>query len=105
VRQLHAAGVSLSLGTDTPDPGRAALSEMLLLHRAGLTMVDAFRVATLGGARALALDGEVGTVEPGKRAHLVLFDRNPLAQPEALLGPKTVIKDGIVYGSPSEATR
>ncbi len=98
VRRLHAAGVPLSLGTDTPDPGRSALSEVLLLHQAGLSMADALRCATLNGARAMGVADEVGTVEPGRRAHLVLFDQSPLARPAALLGPKTVIKDGVVYG-------
>jgi imidazolonepropionase-like amidohydrolase len=97
VRQLHAAGVPLSVGPDTPEPGRAALSEILLLHRAGLPMADALRAATLNSARAIGLADQIGTVEPGKRAHLVLFDANPLERPEAVLGPKTVVKDGVVY--------
>jgi imidazolonepropionase-like amidohydrolase len=79
-------------------------AEMLLLHRAGLTRADTFRVATLGGARALALDGEVGTVAPGKRAHLVLVDQNPLARPQALLELNTVVKYGVVYENPSDAS-
>ena len=97
VGRLHAAGVPLSLGTDTADPGRSALSEILLLHAAGIPMADTLRIATLNGARALGLEGEVGTVEPGQRAHLVLFDENPLERPDALLGGKTVVKDGVVY--------
>lgn len=97
VLQLHAAGVPLSVGPDTPEPGRAALSEILLLHRAGLPMADALRAATLNSARAIGLEDQIGTVEPGKRAHLVLFDANPLERPEAVLGPKTVVKDGVVY--------
>ena len=105
VRQLHAAGVPLSVGPDTPEPGRSALSEILLLHRAGLPMPDALRAATLNSARAIGLADEIGTVEPGKRAHLVLFDANPLERPEAVLGAKTVIKDGVVYAGPREPAR
>jgi imidazolonepropionase-like amidohydrolase len=103
VRQLHAAGVPLSLGPDTPEPGLAALSEIVLLHRAGLPMADALRAATLNSARAIGLEEQIGTVEPGKRAHLVLFEANPLERPEAVLGAKTVIKDGVVYAGPREA--
>ena len=102
VRQLHAAGVPLSLGPDTPEPGRAALSEILLLHRAGLPMPEALRAATLNSARAIGLEAQIGTIEPGKRAHLVLFDADPLERPEAVLGAKTVIKDGVVYAEPPE---
>ena len=101
VRRMHEAGVTLALGTDTPEPGRSALAEMLLFHDAGISMADTLRIATLNSARALGLEGEYGTVEPGKRAHFVLFDESPLDRPEALLGPKTVVKDGVVYiGSP-----
>lgn len=95
VRSMHEAGVRLAVGTDWIDPGRAVLSEMLLLHRAGLSMPEVFRAATLDGARALGVDEAVGAVEPGHRANLLLFERDPLSDPGALLGPKTVIKDGI----------
>ena len=98
VRQLYDVGVPLALGTDVAEPGKSALSEIILLHRAGLPMADALRIATLGSAHALELSERYGTVEPGKRAHLILFDENPLERPEAVLGGKTVIKDGVVYG-------
>ena len=96
VRQLHEAGVGLALGTDTAEPGRSALSEIVLLHRAGISMSDTLQIATFGSARALGLSNEYGIIEPGRRAHLVLFDENPIQQPEAILGGKTVIKDGEV---------
>lgn len=104
VRRLHESGVALSLGTDMPQPGRAALSEMLLLHRAGISMEDTLRIATLNSAKALGLEEQYGSVEPGKRAHLVLFDEDPLETPKALLGGKTVIKDGVIYtdGKPAK---
>ena len=97
VRRLHEAGVTLALGTDTPEPGRSALAEMLLLHDAGISMADTLQIATLNSARSLGLDDLYGTVEPGKRADFVLFDESPLDRPSALLGPKTVIKDGVTY--------
>ena len=97
VRQLHESGVTLALGTDTAEPGRSALAEMLLLHDAGIPMADTLRIGTLNSARSLGLDDEYGTVEPGKRADFVLFDESPLVRPEALLGPKTVVKDGVVH--------
>lgn len=43
VKRLHDAGVPLNIGTDMPDPGKAVLSEMLLLHDAGIPMTDVFR--------------------------------------------------------------
>jgi imidazolonepropionase-like amidohydrolase len=97
VQRLQESGVTLALGTDVPQPGRAALSEMLLLHRAGISMEDTLRIATLNSARAIGLEDTYGSVEPSKRAHLVLFDENPLEAPNALLSDKTVIKDGVPY--------
>lgn len=96
VRRLHSAGVPLAIGTDWLDPGRAVLSEMLLLHQAGIPMPDVLAIATLGGARALDREAEYGVIDAGRRAHLVIFDRNPLEEAEALVGAKTVIKDGVI---------
>jgi imidazolonepropionase-like amidohydrolase len=96
VRQLHEAGVPLAVGTDWMDPGRAVLSEVILLERAGIPMADVLAIATLGGARVMERDAEYGTIEPGRKAHLVIFDRNPIGDPEAVLAGKTVIKDGVV---------
>jgi imidazolonepropionase-like amidohydrolase len=96
VRRMHEAGIPLAIGTDWLDPGRAALSEMILLHRAGIAMTDVLQIATRGGARVLERESDYGTVEPGRKAQLVIFDRNPLDDAEALLAAKTVIKDGVV---------
>jgi imidazolonepropionase-like amidohydrolase len=96
VRQLHDAGVTLAVGTDWLDPGQVALSEMILLHRAGIPMADVLSIATLGGARVMEREADYGTIEPGRKAQLVIFDRSPLEDPEAVLAGKTVIKDGVV---------
>ena len=96
VRRLHEAGVPLAVGTDWMEPGRAALSELILLERAGIPMAQVLGIATLGGARVLEREADYGTVEAGKKAQLVIFDRDPLEEPEAVLAGKTVIKDGAV---------
>ncbi|MBW3661242.1 MAG: amidohydrolase family protein [Gemmatimonadetes bacterium] len=96
VRRMHEAGVRLAIGTDWTDPGQAVLSEMLLLEDLGIPMMEVFRIATLDGARAIGVADEVGAVEPGLRAHLIVFDSDPLVDPRAILGGKTVIKDGAV---------
>lgn len=64
-------------GTDWADPGKAVLSEMLPLEDLGIPMAEVFRIATLDGARAIGVGDEVGAVEPGMRAHLVLFESDP----------------------------
>ena len=97
VAAMHRAGVQPALGTDTVDPGVASLSELLLLHDAGISMADVLCLGTLGSAEVIELSNLYGTIEPGKRANLVLFENSPLEDPMALLGGKTVIKDGVLY--------
>jgi imidazolonepropionase-like amidohydrolase len=97
VAVMHSEGVLLAVGTDTVDPGSAVLSEMILLHEAGIPMAEVLRIATLGGAEVMEISDVLGSVEPGKRAHFVLFDDDPLEKPAALLGGKTVVKDGVVW--------
>jgi imidazolonepropionase-like amidohydrolase len=94
VKRMYDSGVRLSVGTDALDPGKAVLSEMLLLHDAGIPMAGVFRIATLNSAVAIGYGGEYGSIEVGKRANMVLFDQDPLSDPRNLTGGKLVIKDG-----------
>jgi imidazolonepropionase-like amidohydrolase len=97
VRRMYERGVRLTVGTDWLDPGKAALSEMLLLNELGIPMPDVIRIATLNGAEAIGVEDAVGSVEPGKRANLVILPGNTLEEPESLLADKIVIKDGRVW--------
>jgi 5-methylthioadenosine/S-adenosylhomocysteine deaminase len=83
LRELLDAGITVGLGTDSPasTPSFDMFEELrtaLFLARArerrpeALTAAEALELATLGSARALGLDGEVGSLEPGKRADLVV---------------------------------
>jgi len=82
VSSFHRAGVPLLAGTDAPMPGVypgfALQDELGLLVDAGLSPAEALRAATLAPARFLGLAGEIGSVEVGRRADLVLLDANPL---------------------------
>jgi hypothetical protein len=100
VKLLYDAGVRLNVGTDTPEPGKSVLAEMLLFHDAGIPMIGVFRAATLDTARGIGEEARLGSIEPGKHANFVLFDGDPLATPGDLLGGKTVIKDGVVVAIP-----
>lgn len=93
VRRMHEAGVRLALAPDWMEPGRVALSEMLLLHKAGIPMTDIFKIATLNGARSIGLQDR-GAIEPGMRADVVLWHENPLENPDGLFSEKTVINAG-----------
>jgi hypothetical protein len=82
VRAMQRAGVGLLAGTDAPYPGClpgfAVHDELALLVEAGLSPAEALRTATLNPARFFGWQAELGTVEKGKRADLVLLDGNPL---------------------------
>ena len=89
--ELIARGVNIGLGTDdmTLDDDDDLLREMRLarlLARPGGTWVDAawaLSAATLGGARAAGFADEVGSLEPGKRADVVLLDLSRISAPLA----------------------
>jgi imidazolonepropionase-like amidohydrolase len=51
---------------------------MQRLHEAGLSLAQVFRAATISNARAFNIDGQVGTIEVGKRANLLLMKQSPL---------------------------
>lgn len=82
VNRLFHAGVGLLAGTDTPNvgvfPGFGLHDELEWLVRAGLTPAAALQAATLAPALFLKREAELGTIEVGKRADLVLLENNPL---------------------------
>jgi imidazolonepropionase-like amidohydrolase len=73
--------VRVAAGTDAGTPfnphGGIAL-ELELMVKAGLAPAQALRAATRDAATALGLDAEIGTVEPGKCADLLIVDGDPL---------------------------
>ncbi len=94
--------------------GFSYVRELELLREAGFHPLELIRSATLYGAQALGMEKEIGSVEPGKLADLVIVDANPLENLQVLYGTgavalneknevirkggvKYTIKDGIVY--------
>ena len=76
VRMIHAAGGVLVAGSDQTS-GPAAHRELELLQDAGIAPSDIIRIATLNGAVFLGMERELGSIEPGKHADMVLLDANP----------------------------
>ena len=70
----------------------------------GLTAAEALTAATAGAAYALGLDQHVGTVAPGQLADLVIFDGDPLAEPE-LLSRRDAVWLVIQHGAPVAGRR
>mgnify|MGYP001814461764 FL=1 len=80
--RMHSQGIPIGAGTDTPIllaiPGYSLHSELEYLVRAGLSPLEALGSATLRPAEFFALQDEMGTIDPGKKADLVLLDADPL---------------------------
>ena len=80
LRKLHAAGVPVALGTDMwAFPGLGVSIEMDLYAKAGLPPIEVVRAATQTAARSIGLDGDRGTLTPGRRADFVRLGADPLA--------------------------
>jgi imidazolonepropionase-like amidohydrolase len=77
-RRLHRAGVVLTVGTDGANPWMYQ-RELELLAGSGIPNADVIRMATRNGAIGLGLTSEIGTVEVGRRADLVVLDADPIA--------------------------
>jgi imidazolonepropionase-like amidohydrolase len=94
---LHKAGVTIVPGSDTGLVGYGLHREIELYVQAGMTPMEAIQSATIVSARAMGLDRDSGTVEPGKRADLILVEGDPLVDIGALRHVSRVIANGRVY--------
>jgi imidazolonepropionase-like amidohydrolase len=102
LRRLHAAGVRIAMGTDAGNPGTAhgpsVYREMEAMQTAGMGAADVFRASTLTAAQATGLEREMGTIEPGKAADLVVFDADPTADVANARRVRMVVRNGALYG-------
>lgn len=103
-KAFYDAGGHLVVGTDPTGagdvvPGYANQRSLQLLVEMGLSVEQAVEVATLNGARYLELDDEIGSVEVGKRADIVLMTGDPTADVDAFRAMTTVFKNGVGYDS------
>jgi len=101
VRKLFEGGVPIALGTDAGMPstfhGYATLHEFELLVQSGLKPMDAIRAGTSLSARAMGVEGQRGTIEPGKAADLVLVEGRPDERISDLLKTRRVFVGGVEY--------
>jgi imidazolonepropionase-like amidohydrolase len=98
--RAFAAGVPISAGSDyetrAGDPFPALHRELVFLHeRCSMPTAEVLRSATQIGARSAGAEDEMGTIEPGKLANLVILDRDPLADLRNLDSIWSTVKRGV----------
>lgn len=91
LRRMHAAGIPLVSGTDAT-PGFALQRELELYVQAGIPAAQALKIATWNGARYSDRLNDIGSIERGKRADLLLVDGDPVADIRAIRRVALVIQ-------------
>ncbi|MDO6516665.1 amidohydrolase family protein [Zobellia uliginosa] len=92
-------GVKIGAGSDhmISEDGTLNLhTELKLLTTAGLSNIDALRAATIVNAEGLGEEKQIGTIESGKLANLVILNTDPLENIENTLDIKYVVKRGVI---------
>ena len=106
---LYQAGVPLLAGTDTPEPydspGFSLHQELGLLVDSGLTPAAALEAATINNARAMKRDEELGSIEEGKLADLVILNANPLENIQNTRKIYMIIREGVEVSPPNVILR
>lgn len=81
-KMLYDNGVTILSGTDIPNfdlvPGVSLHHELEILVEAGIPPLEVIKIATRNGAQALGIEEDVGTIEPGKQADMIVLSENPL---------------------------
>jgi imidazolonepropionase-like amidohydrolase len=97
---LNHAGINMVLGTDTGNDfnfhGYSLHEEMQILESGGIAAMDIIKMGTLSAAKMMHVEDNLGSIEPGKYADLVLLNANPLDAIRNSLHINAVIKNGAI---------
>ncbi|MCP4132912.1 MAG: amidohydrolase family protein [bacterium] len=99
LKKMKQAGVLIGAGTDAGIPyiyNGTIWNEIELLTRAGFSNIEALRCATINNARILKMENDIGSLEKGKYADIVVLKENPLEKIEACRDPLVVFKGGSI---------
>jgi Tol biopolymer transport system component/imidazolonepropionase-like amidohydrolase len=96
-RKLADRGVTVNVGAHGQIFGIGTHWELWSLQKGGMSAHQALRAATLNGARTLGLEAQLGSLEPGKLADLVVLEANPLQDIRATAGVRFTMANGRLY--------
>ncbi len=99
VKKISDGGTKINLGAHGQLQGLGAHWELWMMVQGGMSPMEAIRVATLNGASYLGMDKEIGSLETGKLADMVIMDANPLSDIRNSEKIKYVMMNGRLYDS------
>ncbi|MBM0108077.1 PD40 domain-containing protein [Steroidobacter sp. S1-65] len=101
IKRLDDAGVTINVGSHGQASGIAIHWEMQLLAEGGMSPMRSLRAATINGARTYGLDHQLGSIEPGKLADLIVLERDPLADIQNTNSVRYTMVNGRLYDAES----
>ncbi len=99
-KEAYNAGVKLPAGTDGGswfNPHHDIITELKLREKTGVPRLELIRMATQIAAECLGIDHEIGSIQTGKKADMVILNADPLSDIENLKEISCVIKDGEIF--------
>ena len=97
-KMLYENGVTILSGSDIPNfelvPGASLHHELEILVEAGIPPLEAIKIATRNGAQTLGIEEDVGTIEPGKQADMIVLSDNPVDEIRNTKKIEAVINNG-----------
>jgi Tol biopolymer transport system component len=96
-KKLDDAGVTINVGSHGEIPGLAMHWEMVLLAQGGMSPMSVLRAATINPARTLGVDRQIGTLEAGKLADLIVLDADPLSDVRNTNSVRWTMVNGRLY--------
>jgi imidazolonepropionase-like amidohydrolase len=98
-KALFDAGTTVHLGAHGQLAGLGSQWELWLIAQSGLRPIDVLKCGTINGAKYLGLDHDIGSIETGKLADVIVLDKDPLADIHNTDSVKYTILNGRVYDS------
>ncbi|MEJ8567009.1 amidohydrolase family protein [Elongatibacter sediminis] len=101
LKTIHRAGISLAVGTDSNAIHMLTIADLYASELQNLTLgnlspMEVIQAATLNSAEAMGIGDELGSIEGGKKADLIIVDQDPLESLASVVAPSWVIQGGKV---------